>query len=322
MNALLLLAIVGDPGMIQGPPRNQAETVTVFGDCPAPLADDACLGQGGIAGGNSTSTTDPSGFMVRPAGCWPGDGTCTASELCMAGGQDTTTIAIDGADPSVSCAGDNDTVSVIVCDRNCACATTVLTEGTDWEASAVVADTCTSLASAVDGVAGVSASCTSPNVRLVLEPTHSATFLAESTAGCTTVDDGTLGPVIVLNDNTNAVGAGLIFRYGPGTAGTDEGHIYHTGNTFHIIQRDSGGMVLGAPSFGFSTAAGGATAVAITGTLSATGTVTFNGIDNDVDGTCADGLFEIDTGGATVELCYCNGANTPVCVALAAGPTD
>lgn len=42
----------------------------------------------------------------------------------------------------------------------------------------------------------------------------------------------------------------------------------------------------------------------------------------DVGATCALGEMKLDTGGATVELCYCSATNTWVCTPMASGPTD
>lgn len=169
------------------------DSIVVDDDCPGAAGDVLCAERGGLVGGQMPSTTDPSGSMWRPGVCAPSDGTCAAANVNIYGGQDTTTCAIDGADPSTSCAGDNDTVTVIVCDRSNTCTTTVLTEGTHWTASASVATTCASLATAVDALAGVAATCTSPDVRITLEPTAGKVRLQESTPGCSTVATGTPG---------------------------------------------------------------------------------------------------------------------------------
>lgn len=274
MNSLLLLALLADPGSIQPPPRNSAPSGIVSSGSPASCVnDDTAYAEQGVVGCASDSTTDPSGLMLRPGACSPSDGTCAAANTVLYGGQDTTTIAIDGADPSTSCAGDNDTVTVTRCDRSGTCTATILTEGTDWTASASVATTCASLAAAVEALSLVGASCTSPDVRITLDPTAGAVLLAESTAGCTTVDDGTSGPVLFLTDGTNASGSGLLIRTIGGVAGTDEGQINHTGSTFEIINRDSGSLNLRAASIGMSTAVGGNTTVTLIGAIGISGTV-------------------------------------------------
>ena len=159
----------------------------------------------GVAGCQRITDAAPQGLMLRPQPAFPG-GTQTAADVWIFGGQDESRIAIDGADPSVTCADDNDTVTVTVVNSNGTSTATVLTEGTDWTATASVADTCSSLATAVDGVAGVSASCTSPNVRIQLDTATGYVTLAESTAACTTVTIGTSG---FINLNTASGGANV-----------------------------------------------------------------------------------------------------------------
>lgn len=161
--------------------------------------DVTCWDSNGLIGGHVTSDTAPQGLMIRAQPAFAG-GTQTAANRVECPGQDETKVAIDGADPSVTCAGDNDTVTVTVINSNGSSTATVLTEGTDWTASASVSDTCTSLATAINALAGVGASCTSPDVRLTLDTTTCRVTLAESTAGCTTVTTGTPGSLFVAGD--------------------------------------------------------------------------------------------------------------------------
>lgn len=198
----LLLAILSGAGPILVQPGSSQPTGSVStGACATQVTGDVvCYDNNGAHGGQLTSTTDPDGLMIRPQACSPSDGTCTAGNVTVFGGQDTTTIAIDGADPSVSCAGDNDTVTVTVTNNAGSSTATILTEGTDWTAAASVATTCASLATAVNALAGVSASCTSPDVRISLDTTTGRVKLEESTAGCTTVATGTTGAIVAHGD--------------------------------------------------------------------------------------------------------------------------
>ena len=175
--------------------------------------DVTCPDNNGIVGGQRTTDAAPQGLLLRPQPAFPG-GTQSAAHIVAAAGQDETTIAIDGADPSVTCAGDNDTVTVVIYNSNgkvidAAGAEVgtgiLLTEGsdtdglagTDWTASASVAATCASLATGINALPLIGATCTSPNVRITLDPTTAIVTLAESTAACTTVGVGTAGQVLV-----------------------------------------------------------------------------------------------------------------------------
>lgn len=167
--------------------------------------DTACSDKNGVIGGVASGTTDPRGVMLRGKQCSPTDTSCTAGNVSIAGGSGIVDIQIDGADPSVSCAGDNDTVTYTVLDANgtAVISAVTLTEGTQWTATASVADTCASLAAAFEVACTVSsidycnASCTSPEVQVYLTPAASAlTTLTESTAGCTTVATLTFGEVL------------------------------------------------------------------------------------------------------------------------------
>lgn len=45
-------------------------------------------------------------------------------------------------------------------------------------------------------------------------------------------------------------------------------------------------------------------------------------VQEDLTATCTLGQLKLDTGGATIELCYCRATNTWACTPMAAGPTD
>lgn len=167
--------------------------IAAGGTLTQPTGDVVSYDNDGIAGGQVLTTTDPSDLFLKAQACWPGDGTCTAADTVISAGQDTTIITIDGADPTATCPGDNDTVTVTVIDNTGISTATVLTEGTDWIAVASVATTCANLATAINALAGVSATCTSPDVRIQLDRTTRIVTLAESTAACTTVSTGTRG---------------------------------------------------------------------------------------------------------------------------------
>ncbi len=234
--------------------------------CPESVTGDrTCVDNNGVSGGQRTSTTDPESLGIRPQVCAPGDGTCTAANLNLFGGQDTSTIAIDGADPSASCAGDNDTVTVTVVELDGTSTATVLAEGTDWTASASVSDTCTSLASAVDALDGVGASCTSPDVRITLDSDTGRVTLAESTAGCTTVATRTVGDV--------TINATYLFVDQPGgTHGTDSARIGHNGTTAQVDSMDGALQLRSASGVAVSTLVGGNTTFSVTGSIGTSGT--------------------------------------------------
>lgn len=173
-------------------------SITGVGTCSG--ADAVVYDNNGVAGCQKLTDVAPQGVLFRPQPAFAA-GAQSAAKAVIAGGQDETKCAIDGADPSVSCAGDNDSITVTVIDSNGAIVATTLTEGTAWTASASVATTCASLASAVDALAGVGATCTSPNVLITLDLTTAAVALAESTAGCTTVATGTQAEVQIYAMN-------------------------------------------------------------------------------------------------------------------------
>ncbi len=165
-------------------------------------ADSVLADNNGYVGCQKLTDVAPQGMLIRAQPAYAA-GTQTAAITTITGGQDETLTAIDGADPSVSCAGENDTVTVTVIDSNGASTATILTEdqtidaATDWTASASVANTCASLAAAVNALAGVGATCTSPNVLFTIDTNTATVALAESTAGCTTVAMGTRGAVVI-----------------------------------------------------------------------------------------------------------------------------
>ena len=174
----------------------------LVGALPTCTGDAVSYDNNGVAGCQRTVDTAPQGLLVRPQTAYPA-GTQTASNLILAGGQDETKIAIDGADPTVTCAGNNDTVTITVVDSNGASTATVLTGDTNWTVAASVATTCANLATAVEALAGVGATCTSPNVLMTLDQGTTLVTLAESTAACTTVATGTPGAIIVRSRITN-----------------------------------------------------------------------------------------------------------------------
>jgi hypothetical protein len=199
MSLVLLLALLGPSPFIVPPPQGQASSgVSAQGSGTCVGTDSVLADNNGYVGCQKLSDVAPQGLLIRPQPAFPG-GTQTAANLILAGGQDETKIAIDGADPTSTCADDNDTVTVTVIDSNGTSTATMLTEGTHWTAAASVATTCASLAAAVEALAGVGASCTSPNVLITLDPSTASVALVESTIACTTVDAGTAGNVAVAS---------------------------------------------------------------------------------------------------------------------------
>ncbi len=347
--------------------------VTYSAACGAnPTSDTVCADNNGVFGGQRSSDVAPQDLAIRPQTSFAG-GTQTAADVNIFGGQDETLCAIDGADPSVSCAGDNDTITVTVINSNGSSTATVLTEGTEWTASASVATTCASLASAVDALAGVGASCTSPNVLFTLDAGTGAVTLAESTAGCTTVSTGTSGFVSLRNGATESVrvsatslllASGSVVQFG-GTSSSevmlkrstatletkladDSAYATHVGLAFQssasglmgaMLSSGSGGAFLGSGKglyWSSTTAASGgldlgaeraeANFIKLTNGSSGLGGISSWKIkEADLTaGSCTAGAFQLDTGGATKELCYCQVTNTWYCwsVTTVTGPTD
>ena len=228
-------------------------------------ADGVILDNNGVVGGQKLTDVAPQGLLLRPQPAFAG-GTQTASRLVLAGGQDETLCAIDGADPTVTCAGDNDTITVTVYNSNGASTATVLTEGTDWTASASVADTCASLATAVAALAGVGASCTSPNVRFTIDTDTAQVVLAESTAGCTTVGTGTRGPVILGDWLVNIGDTDFDTGYRP--LGEDSFGIYANNNLMMYTAAGASLFIGGGAGSGTYFASGGTIEITSGGAIS------------------------------------------------------
>lgn len=313
MSVIIISALLANsPFVIPPPPSASANGYESSGACQTqPSGDVVCYDNNGVAGGQRTATTDPDGLMIRPQVCSPTDASCTAGNVNIFGGQDTTTIAIDGADPSVSCAGDNDTVTVTVISNAGASTATVLTEGTEWTAAASVATTCASLASAVNALAGVSATCTSPDVLVSLDATTGQVTLAESTAGCTTVATGTTGAAVLT------AGTRLQLR---GASGTDTSAIWSAAANRIDIGNSSGSTVV--VGTGITVASSATTAE---GNLTVVGNLLTTDI-TEADlavGSCTVNQLRIDTAG-TKELCWCQATNTWYCwsATTVTGPSD
>ena len=226
-----------------------------------PGADACVLDNNGLYGGQKLTDIAPQDLYIRPQPAFAG-GTQTASDVNIFGGQDESKVRIDAADPSVTCP--TDTVTVTVLDSNGASTATVLTEGTNWTAVASVATTCSNLATAVAALAGVGASCTSPDVLITLDNNTGRVTLAESDGNCTGATTGTAGDIVAVDI--------LTVRSAGGVAGTDEIDIQHDGTTTRLIARDSGGITLQAASVSVSSVAGGTSSVSIVGQVYASTT--------------------------------------------------
>ena len=159
----------------------------------------------GITGGYRTTDTAPQGLMIRPQQAFAG-GTQTAANLRLCGGQDETKIDIDDYTQGIA----GDTVTITTIDNNGTSTATVFTESNtpganEFNAVTSNAVTATNLAAAINTAAiGVTATASSAQVRLQLNPTIASVSLAESRAAFTTVSAGTRGYVIA---DTAVVGA-------------------------------------------------------------------------------------------------------------------
>ncbi len=242
MFKLVALALLGQSPFYIPPPSSVSGTGSSVSAGACSGTDSVVFDNNGVAGCQKLSDVAPQGMLLRPQPAFAG-GTQTAANLILTGGQDETKIAIDGADPSVSCAGDNDTVTMTIIDSNGATVSgggIIVAEGTDWNAVASVATTCANLATAVttkclvSGYAYCTASCTSPDVRISFGLATASMTLAESTAGCTTVTVGTRGTInaysaILAQDGTAAL-PGYSFISDP-----DTGLYRRTTNTLDIV---------------------------------------------------------------------------------------
>lgn len=153
----------------------------------------------GITGGYRTTDTAPQGLMIRPQQAFAG-GTQTAANLRLCGGQDETKIDIDDYTQGIA----GDTVTITTIDNNGTSTPTTFTASTDgtpaaqeFEVQTSNAVTATNLAAAINTAAiGVTATASSAQVRLQLNPNIASVSLAESRAAFTTVAIGTRGYVI------------------------------------------------------------------------------------------------------------------------------
>lgn len=198
LRLVLSVALANSPFVVP-PPATTAQADAALGSCGP--GDTTCLDKNGVIGAPASGTTDPLGVMLRGKQCSASDGSCTPANVVIAGGMSVIDIQIDGADPSVSCAGNNDTITMTIKNSNdTAVISAVPVTVTDAVAS--VATTCSAFAALIDAACIVSsvaycdAVCSSPEIQITLTPAASAmTALSESTAGCTTVSTLSYGSI-------------------------------------------------------------------------------------------------------------------------------
>ena len=158
----------------------------------------------GTVGCQKLSNTAPLGLLVKPQSAYA-LGTQSAAHLILAGGADEQKITIA---TYTNCS--TDTVTVSVASGSLGTTTTsVLTEGTNFTASVSNASTATSLASAIDALAGVSATAASGVVSVNTDPGAAAVTLATSDATCDTVANGTGGGVRIYTPGLTASNNGV-----------------------------------------------------------------------------------------------------------------
>lgn len=179
---------IGSPGNYGALEDATAGVTTVGAVAASDCSDDSVVfDNNGVQGCGWTSNSAPQALLLKAQACYPG-GTQTPANVIIAGGIDELTIAIDDY---AQCAGD--TVTVTINPKfpfGLSGTSTVLTEGVEWsDDSGTDAGTCSSLASAIDAVSGVSATCSSTTVYITPDITTYDVFLAEGDATCTTAQD-------------------------------------------------------------------------------------------------------------------------------------
>lgn len=332
-------------GAVSGTSFTGSDSFVATGAATATTGDKVVMDNNGVVGTQRTSDIAPQGLLLRPQVAFPA-GTQTAAKTVLGLGQDETKCAIDGADPSATCAG-TPTITVTVIDSNGASTASVLTAGTNWTATSSVANTCTSLAAAVEALAGVGATCTSPNVLITLDTNTASVTLAESTAACTTVSTGTPGTLVLANSatttNITVATDGSVGNYarfdnyvfglagiGAGTNGSTNEVVSALSGLFLASDTDvnwssSSTNALGTVDANLSRVSAGVVGAgtgavgSVAGFFSARGYVL---VQEDIGATCTTGSMGFDTAGATKELCYCQATNTWFCAAVTAGPAD
>ena len=252
--ALVRPVLAAPPGF---PPARDA-TGEFAGSTPtAPLTGDICIGdvttgvvcydERGAQGQTVTTDVAPATTIVNGVDAAAAAATNkTGGNVEIAGGCATNTIAIDNY---AVCGTDTVTITV---DGTA----TVRTEGTNWTASVSNASTCTSLATAIDALAGVAATCSTSTVLITCDTTTKTLQLAESDAACTTVSANTAGSVHVR-------GPGLYYYTAAGTqmfaATTSNIQVGWNGGAQLVMGGGGGGhaSIAGAPgAFDISSGAG------------------------------------------------------------------
>lgn len=241
LHFIAVIYLAGHSPFIVPPPQGTTSTgVLNTGACPSSITGDVvCRDNNGSFGGNRTTDAAPQDLSIRPQVAFAG-GTQTAADIHLAGGQDETKIDIDTA---ANCG--TDTVTVTVYDTNGASTATVLTEATEWtKTDGNNAATATSLASAVNALAGVSASSSSAQVRILLDTNTIRVALAESDASCTTVATGTNGTIYFWGDFQASNASGPMLRDAAGgSSGTAGGLVLRKDDSDTLISSTAGGTI-------------------------------------------------------------------------------
>lgn len=208
---MVLLNVIAFAVLAQSSPDLYPDNEIGGGGTSAGAAYTSCSGDrvvfdnNGVEGCSYTTDTAPQSLIVHPQDNYPG-GTQTASDLWLRGGIDETKVVIDSY---ADC--ETDTVTVTINGT-----AMVLTEPTDWNAATSNAVTCAALATAVDALAGVTASCSTASI-LITPDLTTRTVALTSASDCLTETTGTNGniltysPIVTAADiDLNAVGDVLI----------------------------------------------------------------------------------------------------------------
>lgn len=213
MIALLLAAFVSGPVVLgshvgdyrsggAGGVSATGSVITGTGTCVG--TNSVLRDSAGTVGCQKLSDTAPLGLLIKPQSAYA-LGTQSAAHLILAGGADEQKITIA---TYTNCS--TDTVTVSVASGSLGTTTTsVLTEGTNWTAATSNAATATSLAAAIDALAGVSATAASGVVSVNTDSGAAAVTLATSDATCDTVANGTGGGVRIFTPGLTASNNGI-----------------------------------------------------------------------------------------------------------------
>jgi len=294
----------------------------------------------------ATTDASPPGISIRSGDAYPlATGTRVyGANTCALGGSGSRKAVV--ADYT-ACTGDN--IGVVING-----VTNTLTAGTHWTAATSNEATCASICTAIDALVGVSCSeCSSASVPVVIDPGCNVVKLTTSDAACVAVTNYSDGQLLVGPGDGAFPAIATPADKDSGFYWFQDGYWYYSGNGSPSVYFYSGGMGMGTnKTLGLYGTGTGARLINLSAVPTAIGTyptnlhglgsgsagtggsfivngdsyldglLSLSGIMRDVGATCAAGDVAIDTGGGTVEFCYCRATDTWGCVPLTSGPAD